>query len=185
MLSSGELVAWWNLSHSLGGHCCTLLGALHGVRCSSQVCMYVRQSSCTLLACLHSPQLLRLAAAAASLLFVLCFVCVCVCVFFFKNFFCKIFIFVCLFVFGFESEAQVSQFVSHGDDHPSESKKKIPGKKKNCLAGLRECKLQDPSTMLSRLLCSAVEWKLMGFVRLDSWICGSFEFCTNLVCSVS
>jgi hypothetical protein len=92
--------------------------------------MYVRQSSCTLLACLHSPQLLRLAAAAASLLFVLCFVCVCVCVFFFKNFFCKIFIFVCLFVFGFESEAQVSQFVSHGYDHRSESKKKIPGKKK-------------------------------------------------------
>jgi predicted alpha/beta hydrolase len=107
MLSSGELVAWWNLSHSLGGHCCTLLGALHGVRCSSQVCMYVRQSSCTLLACLYSPQLLLLAAAAASLLF-----------------------FLVLFVFGFESEAQVSQFVSHGDDHPSERKKKIPGKKK-------------------------------------------------------
>ncbi len=52
MLSFEELVAWWNLSHSLGGHCCTLLGALHGVRCFSQVCMYVRQSSCTLLACL-------------------------------------------------------------------------------------------------------------------------------------
>jgi hypothetical protein len=30
-----------------------------------------------------------------------------------------------------------------------------------------------------------VDWKLMGFVRLDSWICGTFEFCTNLVCSVS
>jgi hypothetical protein len=68
---------------------------------------------------------------------------------------------------------------------PLRERKKSPGKKKNCLAGLRECKLQDPSTTLCRLLCSAVDWKLMGFVRLDSWICGSFEFCTNLVCPVS
>jgi hypothetical protein len=40
-----------------------------------------------------------------------------------------------LFVFGFESEAQVSQCVSllsfqSTADHPSERKKKIPGKKK-------------------------------------------------------
>jgi hypothetical protein len=133
MLSFEELVAWWNLSHSLGGHCCTLLGALHGVRCCSQVCMYVRQSSCTLLACLHSPQLLLLAvAAAASLLFF---------------WFCFVFFF--FFVFRFESEAQVSQFVSHGDGHPSERKKKIPGKKKKLFG--RPSRVQAPRPIYNAL----------------------------------
>ncbi len=168
MLSFEELVAWWNLSHSLGGHCCTLLGALHGVRCCSQVCMYVRQSSCTLLACLHSPQLLLLAAAAASLLFFL---------------FCFVF-----FFFWFLDLNPKRKFLNSYHmvrTIPLRETKQIPGKTKTCLAGLRECTLQDPSTTLCRLLCSAVDWKLIGFVRLDSWICGSFEFCTNLVCPVS
>jgi hypothetical protein len=48
----------------------------------------------------------------------------------FPPFFFGFVLYFVLFVFGFESEAQVSPFVSHGDDHPSERKKKIPGKEK-------------------------------------------------------
>jgi hypothetical protein len=58
------------------------------------------------------------------------------------------FFFFC-FVFGFESEAQVSQFVSHGDGHPSERKKKIPGKKKKLFG--RPSRVQAPRPIYNAL----------------------------------
>jgi hypothetical protein len=117
MLSSGELLAWWNLSHRLGGHCCTLLGALHGVRCSSQVCMYVHVShnALCLLACLHSPQLVLLV-AAASLLFFFCFV---------------LYFFFCFFWFlDLNPKRKFLNSYHMVMTIPGERKKKIPGKKK-------------------------------------------------------